>query len=383
MITAMGDKETKHFSEIHRYFNQLTNKNVRYKPFHNQLAKPEFAQLMRDVADKVFNHRVNTKLKCNHPVLASFDKLLIRDGSSFAIHKALKKNYPGRFTAISPAAVELHVTYDLKTGGIEKSTLTPDSFSERAELPEAHELENQLLSGDRGYYSGQLINETDDHGGYYILRAMRLSRIAVHRATREDGKVVSKRTKSLSDLLKSLPKRQLIDMVVEIDARETRLIAIWSPKEKRHTFLVTNLKAEQFSATQISQLYRLRWQIELLFKECKSHNNLQGFQTSNPALMEALVWSSLIATMLKRFICSSIEQFYQMEMSTLTVSKTTVYWWYSLLESIVNHKRKQLTDVLERMYFFLKENAGRAHPKRDKSTGLYQFGVEPNIGVAS
>ncbi len=99
--------------------------------------------------------------------------------------------------------------------------------------------------------------------------------------------------------------------------------------------------------------------------------------------MEALVWSNLIATMLKRFICSSIEQFYQMEMSTLTVSKTTVYWWYSLLESIVNHKRKQLTDVLERTYFFLKENAGRAHPKRDKSTGLYQFGVEPNIGVTS
>ncbi len=48
--------------------------------------------------------------------------------------------------------MELHVTYDLKTGGIEKSTLTPDSFSERAELPDVHELENQLLSGDRGYY---------------------------------------------------------------------------------------------------------------------------------------------------------------------------------------------------------------------------------------
>ena len=98
----------------------------------------------------------------------------------------------------------------LKTGGIEKSTLTPDSFSERSELPDIHELENQLLSGDRGYYSGQLINETDDHGGYYILRAMRLSRIAFHRATREDGQVVSKRTKPLSDLVKSLPKRQLI-----------------------------------------------------------------------------------------------------------------------------------------------------------------------------
>ncbi len=102
MITAMGDKETRHFSEIHRYFNQLTNKNVRYKPFHNQLAKPEFAQLMRDVADKVFNRRVNTKLKCNHPVLASFDKLLIRDGSSFAIHKVLSKTIkPGSLKKVT------------------------------------------------------------------------------------------------------------------------------------------------------------------------------------------------------------------------------------------------------------------------------------------
>ncbi len=114
----------------------------------------------------------------------------------------------------------------LKTGGIEKSTLTPDSFSERSELPDIHELENQLLSGDRGYYSGQLINETDDHGGYYILRAMRLSRIAVHRATREDGQVVSKRTKPLSDLVKSLPKRQLIDMIVEIVSIIKRFFSI-------------------------------------------------------------------------------------------------------------------------------------------------------------
>jgi hypothetical protein len=258
--------------------------------------------------------------------------------------------------------------------------LTPDSFSERAELPNASDLKNHLLLGDRGYYSGRIIHEIDAHGGYYILRAMRLSQIPVYQAVREDGKRVNKRVKPLSEILKSLPKRQLVDMDVEINERKTRLIAIWSLKEKRHTFLVTNLTTEQFSAREICQLYRLRWQIELLFKECKSHNNLQGFQTENPHLMEALVWASLISTMLKRFVCSSIEEFYSLEMSTLTVSKTTVYWWYALLESITNNKRKQLNDVLERTYFFLKENAARAHPKRDRISGLYQFGVEPSFG---
>lgn len=38
-----------------------------------------------------------------------------------------------------------------------------------------------------------------------------------------------------------------------------------------------------------------------------------------------------------------------------------------------------MNDVLERTYFFLKENAARSHIKRDKSKGLYQFGVEPNF----
>ena len=89
----------------------MTNKNVRYKPFHNQLAKPEFAQLMRDVAEKVFSHWVSTKLKCSHEVLSSFDKILIQDGSSFSVHEKLKQDY-GRFTTFSPAAVELQVTYN-------------------------------------------------------------------------------------------------------------------------------------------------------------------------------------------------------------------------------------------------------------------------------
>ena len=144
---------------------------------------------------------------------------------------------------------------------------------------------------------------------------------------------------------------------------------------------MTNLKADKFSAREINLLYRLRWQVELLFKECKSHNNLQGFRTVNPTLMEALVWGSLIAVTLKRLIYSSIEQFYALEMSILNISKTTVFWWFSLLEAVIHNQRKQMNNVLERTYFFLKENAARAHPKRDKLKGLYQFGVEPNFEV--
>jgi hypothetical protein len=36
---------------LHRYFVKLTKKDVQYKPFRNQLSKPEFANLMKSLVD--------------------------------------------------------------------------------------------------------------------------------------------------------------------------------------------------------------------------------------------------------------------------------------------------------------------------------------------
>jgi IS4 transposase len=44
-----------------------------------------------------------------------------------------------------------------------------------------------------------------------------------------------------------------------------RVIAFWYKKKKRIGYLVTNLPRETVPAADIVGLYRLRWQIELLF----------------------------------------------------------------------------------------------------------------------
>jgi hypothetical protein len=44
---------------------------------------------------------------------SEFKRLILQDGSSFALHQALADLFPGRFSAVSPAAVELHCTLDL------------------------------------------------------------------------------------------------------------------------------------------------------------------------------------------------------------------------------------------------------------------------------
>jgi hypothetical protein len=213
MICTLGEKHTDYLSDILRCFNQLTNQNVRYKPFHNQLCKPALADLMRELAGKVFSCWINDVLIDPKGHLAQFDNIYIQDGSSFSVKDELKKVWPGRFTKTSPAAIELHATINLKSGSFEQVSITPDTFSERGEMPTTDELKGHLFLADRGYYSGRFIVELDKAGGYYVLRAKGLKRVIITRATSADGKkLIKNKAIELSKLQKRLPKRQAVDM---------------------------------------------------------------------------------------------------------------------------------------------------------------------------
>ena len=45
-----------------------------------------------------------------------FDRIILQDGSSFAVHGDLMHYFPWRFNVHSTAAVELRVTYDVFKG---------------------------------------------------------------------------------------------------------------------------------------------------------------------------------------------------------------------------------------------------------------------------
>ena len=59
---------------------------------------------------------------------------------------------------------------------------------------------------------------------------------------------------------------------------------------------------DDIDADTIGTLYRLRWHIELVFKDCKSDANLHAFQSEQRYIVEGLIWASLCAAFLKRAI---------------------------------------------------------------------------------
>ncbi|WP_335908219.1 transposase [Shewanella indica] len=99
---------------------------------------------------------------------------------------------------------------------------------------------------------------------------------------------------------------------------------------------------EQFTGEDISKLYRLRWQIELLFKEWKSHNNLRRFATCQPHLVEGLIWSSLLSLLVKRYLCRAATTQAMLRLSLFKMAKTPAGWFEPIMKSLALQSTAQL-----------------------------------------
>ena len=62
--------------------------------------------------------------------------------------------------------------------------------------------------------------------------------------------------------------------------------------------LVSNLALEAWPAEQVLRLYRLRWQVELLFKRLKSLLHLDHLRAQDPRLAQSYLLGKLLAALL-------------------------------------------------------------------------------------
>jgi hypothetical protein len=386
LIQSMGSGHVESIADLRRDFNRLHGEEVQYKPFHNQLAKrsfPEFmsklcANLMNKLADKVMGFKTDSPF-------ARFRAIYLHDGSSFALKDSLQKSFPGRFTKISPAAVELHVTMELLSEMPDTISLAADSESEVHFVPQASGMKGALFMGDRMFFIKSYLADIERHGGCYIVRAKGSLNPTVRHAWREDGSEIKHwRDRPLKSLRKSMAREKAVDLDVrwagaqELDAR---LIVTWDKENKRLRYLVSNLPRADFSLEQVGDAYRLRWQVELLFKEWKSYANLHAFDTSNASLAEGLIWASICAAILKRFLAHATERVFRVAISTRNVAMSVRGLLFELFDAIMGSTRR-LKIVLTDALAYLASNAQRSHPKREQLRGRAKLGLRSEYAEA-
>ncbi|EPK8348694.1 IS4-like element ISApu1 family transposase, partial [Klebsiella pneumoniae] len=189
LLRAMGGDQVNDIAGLHRHFNalQLVNTHqVSYKPFHNQLRKESFALFMKALVERAIALRIDHQLKAAS--LGAFKQVLLHDGTSFAVHRRLAADFPGRFKTISPAAIECHMTMSLSEQSPLCMSVSADTAGERQFLPEAHTLTNCLLLADAGYIDRAWFEQVNDAGGFYLVRGTKSLNPKIIQAWRGDGR---------------------------------------------------------------------------------------------------------------------------------------------------------------------------------------------------
>ncbi len=126
------------------------------------------------------------------------------------------------------------------------------------------------------------------------------------------GDAIRLEGKQIHDVVDDL-YRTYIDMEVEaefkrgpyngtrsVDTRQFRVVGVRNEDADDYHLYITNLPREEFLPSDLSTLYRCRWEVELLFRELKRQYELDEFNTPDPVVVKILVYAALLSLRVSR-----------------------------------------------------------------------------------
>jgi hypothetical protein len=371
-VASLSGTKVESIADLLREFNHHNDVTVAYKAFYNRLARLGFTKFMcRMFARLVERLRIQTLAPEGHAAVSRFKDIVIQDGSSFALKKQLRDAFPGRFTATEPAAVELHATYSGFFDEVSCVQIAPDKEAERQFLPDPSTLKDRLLLADRGYPDVKYFEAVREQGGAFIIRLTRSHEPWVRAAWVNGQRAPLPKPIRLSHFIAQHAGRRMdLDVEYERDKGKRMVgfrVIVLPGNEKTMTRLCTNLPRTPFSLDLVSRLYRFRWQIELVFKEWKSYANLHKFDTANEHIAAGLIWASLCAAVLKRFLAHAAQIVGGKPISTRRVAMCARHIIDEIVTALLTCG--SIASAFRDGMAFLLANARRSDPRRDRKKG--------------
>lgn len=383
LLNSLGTRKVETIADLHRDFNADNDIFINYKPYYEKLDTKGFPELMRLLFEQMMSVMcLNVLSPLKQGPFSNFSDIVFHDGSSFALRDSLCELFPGRFKTVSPAAVELHSTMSMFQDNLIAVTITADSECERHYTPEPKQLRGKLFMGDRGFDDRQYMQAIDDNMGNFLLRVRSILKpivVKIHRLSRKYRKLEGRR---LDEVLNSIPKSKILDMDVHWKTADGqtqycfRMVTQYNRSDKSWIRLMTNLSRKLFSAKVVLHAYRLRWQIELYFKELKSYANLHRFCTGKETIAEGLLWASLCVAFLKRYFAHACQTACPgRDISTRRVAMCGHVFLGRFFRSMLNRFRG-LREALVNAFVFLFDNAIRSNPYRERQRGRLACGFD-------
>ena len=251
--------------------------------------------------------------------LDRFHDVLIPDTTVVTLYRSLIDSFPG--SGDDHAGAKLHLVESVSTGLPRQFSITDARTHESTQLSTGRWLAGSLLLYDQGFFDYRTMDLIDTNDGWFVTRLKSNANPRIVEELRDwRGNAIALEGKKLHDVLDDL-HRDVIDVRIEVSFRRRayngsrsgatrtfRLVGVWNTEAEKYHLYVTNLPAADYSASDIAQLYRARWEVELLFKELKSTYNLDQVSTSNPVAVEVLILMVLISLVVSRVLLDLLRE---------------------------------------------------------------------------
>lgn len=326
-------------------------------PGLHQRLDTEAVELLRQVCQLWIQQQV--EMRSDPRVLSQFGAVRIIDSSRIALPKDLADHFPG---SRHEATMKVQLSYEYHQGQIEALEVEGERCpDQKCQLPEDLSQAGDLVVFDLGYFDQNRFANLDEKGVYFISRLQ--IQTGLYDRNHSEQKV------HLLDFLKQLPEditcgerilclgrkqkvpvRVVYYRVPPVIAQERRRKAKKAARERGQTcsqnlldwqdwlIFVTNVPLPLLHTEQIAVVYRVRWQIEILFKVWK----------------QEMSWGTMKKWRLERVLC----QFYARCLALLLFHRliakyhNEVDWEQSWLKALQRLKRKvsSLIDIVRRQF---------------------------------
>jgi len=320
--------------------------------------------ILQEAVSKQVNRKLLTIPHCH------FSQVRIMDSTEFSVSKKVTDTFPGYGGQGREAIVQLQLEYELLGGKVTElsigSALDADCTEGMKNIDKIPP--KALLMRDLAYFSPKAFKELSKRNLFFISRAKTQWSFFV----KENGSLVKLTVPDIIEKLKS-QKEKYVDMEVIVgDQARTpvRLIANLLTEDQtakrikkkkangslsKHAkdsaclnLFVTNVKKAHCSAADIYQLYRLRWQVELVFKTWKSILGVHKVHSMNATRLECHLLVKLLWVILNWSILKLAEETSGLEMSLHKCTRTIMARTNSLTMSLLQDKER-LMDWVHRL----------------------------------
>lgn len=365
-------------NELAIEFQKQTNKSISKEAINKKFDK-KAVLFMKEILNRLIQD-IFTQIKPNL-AFKNFERILIKDATSFQLPVNMKDSYKGSGGSGSEACIKIQFEFDLSTGNVIDLSLNPYTVTDTTDAKTCISKikANDLLIRDLGYIDCSILSSIETQKAFYVNRLM--SNVNVYIKKDETNyKLINfvlivkmmrlYKIKIFEKEVYITEKKLKVRLIIELlpdDVVEQRLrIKNKTAKRKGNklsqesinrnalNLYITNTNPEQILKQEIQKVYKIRWQIELMFKSFKQEIKINNFaKKMKVERFECLLLIKLIGVLInfKIFNILNFHQ-YKKNKTLISIQKTYSYFANYHLEFKENFLKNDLMVFIRNLIVF-------------------------------